>query len=64
MLALGRDLSHDALNSDVADHLEDDLLVESLMNSGIDMISADLQRTIRFGETQKALAKGLFLQTR
>ena len=64
MLALGRDLSHDALNSDVADHLEDDLLLQSPVDSDSTIVSADLQNTLRFGEVQKVVAKGLFLQTR
>ena len=64
VLALGRDLSHDALNSDVADHLEDDLLLHSPVDSDSTIVSADLQNTLRFGEVQKVVAKGLFLQTR
>ena len=64
MLALGLVLSDDALNSDVADHLEDDLLVESLMDSDNTIVSADLQKPSRSGEVQKGVAKGLFLHAR
>jgi hypothetical protein len=64
VVALGRDLSDDALNSAVADHLQDDLLVQSLMDGDNSIVSADLLKDIRFGEVQKAVVKGLFLQPR
>jgi hypothetical protein len=53
-------LSHDALNSDVADHLEDDLLLHSPVDSDSTIVSADLQNTLRFGEVQKVVAKKPF----
>ena len=60
MLALGNDLSHDALNADVADHLGEDLLLHSPVDSDSTIVPADPQNTLRFGEVQKVVAKGLF----
>jgi hypothetical protein len=64
MLAIELDLRDDHVNSEVVDHLSNDLLVERFSDSGSGIFRGDLKNTISFCEVRKILAKRVFLHLR
>ncbi len=64
MLAIELDLRDDHVNSDVVDHLSNDLFAERFSDSDSGIFRGGLKNAIRFCEVRKIPAKRVFLHLR
>ena len=64
MLAIELDLRDDHVNSEVVDHLSNDLLVERFSGNDSGVFRGDLNNTISFCEVREIPAKRIFLHLR